>query len=163
MIVASILQMVTSATPSRTSLNAGGSFFGSSRPGGRGRLVNSSMVVSTMPRPRSTPSITFLPTLALSGSWPVLTGQRSDPGVSCCGRTGAASSGAANGAAAGPAPSPAAALICAATSGLTTPSVLTSVMGPPSAGGVGGRGPGGTGGLGGTVTGGGTGPGGSPT
>src|SRR5438876_500393 len=153
MIVASILQMVSSVTPVRTLINCGGSLVGSAKPGGRGRLVNSSTVASTMPGFRSTPLITFLPTLALSGSWPVLTGQRSVPGLSSCGITGAASSGAAKGSAAGATPSPAAFLILAATAGLTTLRVLTSVIGPASPGGAGGGAAGGTGGFGFLVTG----------
>src|SRR5713226_9692699 len=142
MIVASILQMVSSVTPVRTLINCGGSLVGSAKPGGRGRLVSSSTVDSTMPGLRSTPLITFLPTLALSGSWPVLTGQRSVPGLSSCGAS--ASSGAAKGCAAGATPSPAAFLIFAATVGLTTLRVLTSVIGPPSPGGAGGGAAGGT-------------------
>jgi hypothetical protein len=92
----------------------------------------------------------FLPTFARSGSWPVFTGQRSVPGVSASSAGGSTALGAARGAAP-PGTSPAAALICVATSGLTVGSVLTSVIGRPSADGVGGRGPGGTGGAGGGV------------
>src|SRR5713101_316952 len=143
MIVTSILQMVISVTPARTLLNAGGSLLGSSKPGGRGKVISSSKLVSTMPAPRLFPSITFLPTFALSGSVPVLTGQRSDPGLS----SGAGAATAAHGAAWGAPPvNPHACLILAATLGLTTGRAFTSVIGPPSDGGVGGKGPGGIGG-----------------
>jgi hypothetical protein len=53
----------------------------------------------------------------------------------------------------GTVPNPAAFLIFAATLGLTTGRVLTSVIGAPSATGVGGSGPEGTGGTGGGVRG----------
>src|SRR5215467_8534667 len=149
----SIRQMVASVTPSRDSWNWGGSTLGSSMPGGRGRLVNSSMVASTIPAPRSFPLITFLPTFTRSGSCPVLTGQRSTPGLSSGGANGAAIGAAWAGP--GPGASPAAALICAATCALTTGSVLTSVIGAPSAGGGPGGGVGGMGGVGGGVGGGG--------
>ena len=52
----------------RILLRSGGSCVATSRPGGRGRLISSSSVASTMPAPRFSPSITFLPTLARSGS-----------------------------------------------------------------------------------------------
>src|SRR5215467_6164018 len=151
MMVATILQMVISATPARTLVNCGGSREGSVNPGGRGRLTSSSTVASTIPAPRSAPPITFLPTLARSWSWPVFTGQRSEPGWSRS-PTGGGAAGAASGGA-GAAPSPAAALICAATAALTTGRELTSVIGPAPTGVGGGTGPGGTGGCGGGVTG----------
>src|SRR5215469_79333 len=90
----------------------------------------------------------FLPTFARSWSWPVFTGQRSVPGFSTC----AASAGASDSDACSAAvPSPAAALIFAATTGDTTLSAFTSVIGAPSAPGVGGRGWAGSGGFGGRV------------
>ena len=49
---ASILQMVTSVTPSRTLWNSGGFCVATWRPGGRGRLLNSAIVDSTIPAPR---------------------------------------------------------------------------------------------------------------
>src|SRR6266516_8158842 len=154
MMVASILQIVTSVTPSRMLWNSGGSSVATSKPAGRGRLISSSTVDSTMPAPKSCPSTTFFPTLALSSSCPVFTGQRSTPGLSTSGFGATASLGSCLNT-----PSPAAALIVAATSLLTTGNELTAVNGPPSDGGVGGRGPGFTGGAGAGVTGvGGTGP-----
>src|SRR5882672_633576 len=154
MMVAATLQIVISVTPSLTLWNWGGSWVATSMPGGRGRLTSSSTVASTMPAPRSTPAIMFLPTLERSGSCPVLTGQRSTPGLSASGSGRAAILGAACGATA---PKPAAILILFATSVLTMGSVLTSVTVPPSTGGVTGGSPGGTGGFGGGVPGSGTG------
>src|SRR6516165_8638914 len=148
MMTTSIRQTVTSVTPSRTLWSCGGFCVATWRPGGRGRVINSAIADSTIPAPRFWPLMMFLPTFARSWSCPVFTGQRSVPGLSTSGARAAASDSDACSAAV---PSPAAALIFAATTGDTTLSAFTSVIGAPSAPGVGGRGRAASGGLGGRV------------
>src|ERR1700674_5826622 len=56
------------ATPARLLWNSGGSILGSSMPAGRGMLINSSTVASTIPAPKSWPLTMFFPTASRSGS-----------------------------------------------------------------------------------------------
>src|SRR5271166_5893234 len=123
----STCQMVVSTGAARLLWNAGGSAVITCNPAGRGMLINSSTVAGTIPAPKFCPLIMFFPTAPTSGSCPVFTGQRSEPGFVTI--SGAAAAGCSI--ACTPRCTPQAVLICAETAVETVLSELTSVMGAP--------------------------------